>query len=41
MRTRSVHKPGTALLTRRMLGAFRHDPQTRREFLALIETRKT
>lgn len=40
MTTRCMHKPGKALLTSRMLGAFRHDPQTRREFPALIETRK-
>jgi GTP cyclohydrolase I len=36
MTTRGVHKPGTKLVTSRMLGAFREDPQTRREFLALI-----
>ena len=36
MTTRGVHKPGTRLVTSRMLGAFREDPQTRREFLALI-----
>jgi GTP cyclohydrolase IA len=36
MTTRGVHKPGVALVTSRMLGAFRDDPATRREFLALI-----
>jgi GTP cyclohydrolase IA len=36
MTTRGVHKPGTRLVTSRMLGAFREDAQTRREFLALI-----
>jgi len=36
MTTRGVHKPGTSLLTSRMLGAFRDDPSTRREFLAMI-----
>jgi GTP cyclohydrolase IA len=36
MTTRGVHKPATKLVTSRMLGAFRHDPQTRREFLTLI-----
>jgi GTP cyclohydrolase I len=39
MTTRGIHKPGTKLVTSRMLGAFRHDPQTRREFLRLIEGR--
>jgi GTP cyclohydrolase I len=36
MTTRGVHKPGVAMLTSRMLGAFRDDPSTRREFLAMI-----
>jgi len=36
MTTRGVHKPGVAMVTSRMLGAFRDDPATRREFLALI-----
>ena len=36
MTTRGVHKTGVALVTSRMLGAFRDDPSTRREFLALI-----
>jgi len=36
MTTRGVHKPGAALVTSRMLGAFRKDPTTRREFLAII-----
>ena len=36
MTTRGVHKPGVALITSRMLGAFRDDPSTRREFLAVI-----
>ncbi len=36
MTTRGVHKPGTSMLTSRMLGAFRDDPSTRREFLAMI-----
>lgn len=35
MTTRGVHKPGTELVTARMLGKFRDDPQTRQEFLAL------
>jgi GTP cyclohydrolase I len=36
MTTRGVHKPGTALVTSRMLGRFRDDPKTRREFLGMI-----
>ena len=36
MTTRGVHKPGVAMVTSRMLGAFRDDPTTRREFLAMI-----
>jgi len=35
MTTRGVHKPDTDLLTSRMLGCFRYDPQLRQEFLAL------
>ncbi len=36
MTTRGVHKPGVGMVTSRMLGAFRTDPATRRELLALI-----
>jgi GTP cyclohydrolase I len=36
MTTRGVHKPGTSMVTSRMLGAFRTDASTRREFLAFI-----
>jgi GTP cyclohydrolase I len=36
MTTRGVHKPGVSMVTSRMLGRFRSDPSTRREFLALI-----
>lgn len=36
MTTRGVHKPGTIMMTSTMLGAFRDDPMTRREFLAMI-----
>jgi GTP cyclohydrolase I len=35
MTTRGVHKPGTDLVTSRMLGCFRDDPRTRQEFLAM------
>jgi GTP cyclohydrolase I len=37
MTTRGVHKPGVTMVTSRMLGAFRDDPATRREFLAMIQ----
>jgi GTP cyclohydrolase I len=36
MTTRGVHKQGVAMVTSTMLGAFREDPSTRREFLAYI-----
>lgn len=36
MTTRGVHKPGVLMVTSRMLGAFRDDAATRREFLAMI-----
>ena len=36
MTTRGVHRPGVTMVTSRMLGAFRDDPSTRREFLAII-----
>jgi GTP cyclohydrolase I len=39
MSTRGVHKPGASMITSRMLGAFRDDPSTRREFLAMIAQR--
>ena len=38
MTTRGVHKPGVTMTTSRMLGAFRDDPATRREFLAMLQT---
>lgn len=41
MTTRGVHKPGVTMITSRMLGAFRDDPKTRREFVALIGTPST
>ena len=41
MTTRGVYKPGVAMVTSRMLGAFRDDPTTRREFLAMIGNRGT
>ncbi len=36
MTTRGVHKPGTTMVTSHMLGRFRSDPKTRREFLSII-----
>ena len=36
MTTRGTHKPGVTMVTSRMLGAFRDDPATRREVLAMI-----
>ncbi|MGI4861691.1 MAG: GTP cyclohydrolase I FolE [Janthinobacterium lividum] len=36
MSTRGVHKAGASMVTSRMLGAFRDDASTRREFLAII-----
>ncbi len=36
MTTRGIHKPGVVMVTSRMLGAFRDNPSTRREFLSMI-----
>lgn len=36
MTTRGIHKPGASLVTSRMLGSFRKDPSTRREFLRML-----
>ena len=36
MTTRGVDKPGSSLITSRMIGAFRDDASTRREFLSAI-----
>ena len=36
MTTRGVHRPGVTMVTSHMLGAFRTDPSTRREFMAII-----
>lgn len=36
MTTRGVNKPGVSMVTSRMLGQFRDDGSTRREFLAMI-----
>jgi GTP cyclohydrolase IA len=38
MTTRGVHRPGVTMVTSHMLGAFRNDPSTRREFLAIINS---
>lgn len=39
MTTRGVHQSGVSMVTSHMLGAFRDDPATRREFFALIGAR--
>jgi GTP cyclohydrolase I len=36
MSTRGIHKTGVSMVTSRMLGAFREDPGTRREFFSMI-----
>ncbi len=36
MTTRGIHKAGVTMVTSRMLGAFRENGETRREFLAMI-----
>jgi len=36
MTTRGVHKSGVSMVTSQMLGAFREDPTTRKEFLGLL-----
>jgi GTP cyclohydrolase IA len=36
MTTRGIHKPGVVMVTSSMLGEFRKNPLTRREFLAII-----
>ena len=39
MTTRGVHKQGVAMVTSRMMGVFRDNPETRREVLAMIGQR--
>lgn len=41
MTTRGIHKPGVTMVTSHMLGQFRADPTTRREFLAMIGNPRT
>ncbi|MBK0399324.1 GTP cyclohydrolase I FolE [Limibaculum sp. M0105] len=36
MSTRGVHKPGVSMVTSTMLGEFRDDPRTRKEFMDII-----
>ena len=36
MTTRGIHKPGASMVTSRLLGIFRDNPDTRREFLSLV-----
>ena len=40
MTTRGVHKRGVSMVTSTMLGAFREDARTRKEFLSFIEGRR-
>ncbi len=40
MTTRGVHKRGVSMVTSTMLGAFRDDARTRKEFLSFIEGRR-
>lgn len=37
--TRGVHKPGVSMVTSYMIGEFRDNPATRREFLSMIQSR--
>ena len=37
MTTRGVHKPGTELVTSRMLGCFHNNPVSRQEFLSVVD----
>ena len=39
MTTRGVHKTDVTMVTSRMLGVFRSQPQTRQEFLAAFNLR--
>ena len=41
MTTRGIHKPGVTMVTSRMLGTFRDDAKSRREFLAMIGTHRS
>jgi GTP cyclohydrolase I len=41
MTTRGVHKTGVTMLTSRMLGVFREQPETRQEFLTSLNLRST
>ncbi|WP_133646955.1 GTP cyclohydrolase I FolE [Paraburkholderia flava] len=41
MSTRGVHKAGASMVTSRMLGTFRSDPSTRREFLSIVGATST
>ncbi len=36
MSTRGVHKPGVTMVTSTMLGSFRKDPRTRKEFMDVV-----
>jgi GTP cyclohydrolase IA len=38
MTTRGIHKPGVTMVTSRMLGVFRSDLATRKEFMSLVQS---
>lgn len=40
MTTRGIRKPGVSMVSSRMIGVFRDDPTTRREFLAFVEAQR-
>ena len=41
MTTRGIRRPGISMVTSRMLGTFRDDRATRREFLSMIDSHKS
>src|SRR5262249_14444813 len=41
MTTRGGHKPGMSMVPSHMLGSFRTDPSTRREFLSIVNSPAT
>ncbi len=40
MSTRGVHKPGVNMVTKKLLGSFKDDPQLRREFMDIVNGSK-
>ena len=39
MTTRGIHKPGVSMVTSQMIGVFRDNETTRKEFLSIIGRR--